>query len=75
MARRVVTPRVTLAGTALWSIQKENQEIFVFIFLIILSIIYPGDILIISIFEIIIIIYSIIRKENQETKTIMVVGM
>ena len=59
MARRVVTPRVTLAGTALWSIQKENQEIFfeifVFIFLIILSIIYPGDILIISIFEIIII--------------------
>ena len=30
-------------------------EIFVFIFTIILSIIYPGDILIISIFEIIII--------------------
>ena len=26
MARRVVTPRVILAGTALWSIQKENQE-------------------------------------------------
>ena len=26
MARRVVTPNVTLAGTALWSIQKENQE-------------------------------------------------
>ena len=22
-----MTPRVTLAGTALWSIQKENQEI------------------------------------------------
>ena len=26
MARRVVTPRVTLAGTALWSIQNENHE-------------------------------------------------
>ena len=50
-------------------------EIFVFIFTIILSFIYPGDILIISISKIIIIIYLIIQKENQETKTIMVVGM
>ena len=40
-----------------------------------LSIIYPGDHLIISIFKIIIKIYLIIQKENQETKTIMVVGM
>ena len=50
-------------------------EIFVFIFTIILSIIYPGDVLITSIFKIIIKIYLIIQKENQETKTIMVVGM
>ena len=50
-------------------------EIFVFIFTIILSIIYPGDILILSIVQIIIIMYLIIQKENQETKTIMVVGM
>ena len=35
----------------------------------------PGDILIISIIKIIIIMYLIIQKENQETKTIMVVGM
>ena len=50
-------------------------EMFVFIFTIILSIVYPGDHFIISIFKIIIIMYLIIQKENQETKTIMVVGM